>query len=242
MRRTVHGPAVIEFWWKVSSEHGCDFLRFRVDDQDIYAISGSVNWQRRIYYVPEGAHTIEFRYTKDGSISRGADCGWVDDVSWGSPCYTPSGELVSVPIPGPGKRIALFCNVTWSVEEPDGTDVKFYLEFQDQRGYWVLIPDDDLQGNTGGFDQPPDISGLSGEIYGLVRLRARLTTQNSQGTPAVLMWEMWYRYRLHVEPEPSVEVGAEEQGHWQFEAAAGPAIALHALFIAPEARRCRELG
>jgi hypothetical protein len=27
-------------------------------------------------------HTLKWRYTKDGSVDRGDDCGWVDKVEW----------------------------------------------------------------------------------------------------------------------------------------------------------------
>ena len=30
----------------------------------------------------DGSHTVEWRYDKDGSVSDGDDCGWIDDVVW----------------------------------------------------------------------------------------------------------------------------------------------------------------
>jgi len=30
--------------------------------------------------IPAGAHTVVWQYIKDSTVSRGADCGWVDFV------------------------------------------------------------------------------------------------------------------------------------------------------------------
>ena len=29
-----------------------------------------------------GEHVLEWRYVKDGSVSRGSDCAWIDRVQW----------------------------------------------------------------------------------------------------------------------------------------------------------------
>ena len=70
----------LNFWWKVSSESGWDYLRFYVDNNKIAEISGEVDWKEIIYNMSSGAHTVEFKYTKDGSVSYGVDAGWVDYV------------------------------------------------------------------------------------------------------------------------------------------------------------------
>jgi hypothetical protein len=70
----------IRFWWSVSSERYYDWLRFRVDGSEKARISGYVGWQAKEFSISSGSHTIEFRYTKDGSVTRGSDKGWVDQV------------------------------------------------------------------------------------------------------------------------------------------------------------------
>ena len=63
---------MVSFWWKVSSESFSDYLRVRVsslnDNQNIFSdfISGEVNWTKVEVEVPEGQHTIEWTYSKDG--------------------------------------------------------------------------------------------------------------------------------------------------------------------------------
>ncbi len=76
----VLGPGTVRFRWKVSSQAGFDFLRFSVDGVDVQSISGEVDWKQISVPVGPGPHQIEWRYSKDGSISAGSDAGWVDHL------------------------------------------------------------------------------------------------------------------------------------------------------------------
>ncbi len=80
----VTAPSEIAFHYKVSSEQNYDFLKFYVNDDLIETWSGSQNWQEFRYPVYEGFHQFEWSYQKDGSISSGSDCGWLDFISF--PC------------------------------------------------------------------------------------------------------------------------------------------------------------
>lgn len=80
---TVSGPGTLSFWWKVSSERNYDKLSVSVDDVERADISGEQDWARKTVSVTgNGAHTVVWTYRKDGSVSGGADCGWVDQVVW----------------------------------------------------------------------------------------------------------------------------------------------------------------
>ena len=81
MNVTVQGPANLVFWWKVSSEANFDFLRLFVDGVQVTAISGEKNWTQVTQAMGAGTHTVEWRYTKDASISIGDDAGWVDQLA-----------------------------------------------------------------------------------------------------------------------------------------------------------------
>lgn len=70
----------IRFWWSVSSENGFDYLRFYDNGRQKAVISGYVNWKVKEFTLSSGSHTIEFKYTKDGSVTIGQDKGWVDQV------------------------------------------------------------------------------------------------------------------------------------------------------------------
>jgi hypothetical protein len=75
---TVTGPAVVDFWWKVSSEQDFDFFSYAVNGVTRERISGEVDWSYRTLTFTEGEHTIRWTYAKDESAAVGRDAGWVD--------------------------------------------------------------------------------------------------------------------------------------------------------------------
>jgi uncharacterized repeat protein (TIGR02543 family) len=75
------GTFTVTFRWKVSSESGCDCLIFYVDGVEKARISGDTDWTTMSFTVDYGAR-VRWTYTKDGSLSRGSDCGWVDGITW----------------------------------------------------------------------------------------------------------------------------------------------------------------
>jgi len=81
IKKQVEGPLTISFYWKVSSEQSYDYLRFYIDSSEQSKISGEVDWQPKKYEIPSGTHTIEWRYTKDSSVSNGYDTGWIDYIT-----------------------------------------------------------------------------------------------------------------------------------------------------------------
>ena len=82
LETTVQGPGNLSFWWKVSSEAGFDFLRF-ADNGSVQAqISGEQAWQQVTLQLGAGSHTLDWSYSKDASVSYGADAGWLDQVSF----------------------------------------------------------------------------------------------------------------------------------------------------------------
>ena len=78
---TVTGPAVVDFWWKVSSEELYDTFSYSVNGVNQQTISGEVDWTYRTLTLPAGIHTIRWTYTKDGSDAVGQDAGWLDDFA-----------------------------------------------------------------------------------------------------------------------------------------------------------------
>lgn len=70
----------IAFYCKVSSENGYDKLFFYVDNQEKGNWSGNVTWRRIQYAVSPGTHTFTWKYKKDGSMTSGSDCAWIDFV------------------------------------------------------------------------------------------------------------------------------------------------------------------
>jgi hypothetical protein len=79
----VNGAGTVSFYWKASSEGNYDYLEFYIDSTLQGQISGSVDWHDMTYEITgSGLHTLEWRYFKDGSMSSGDDCGWIDKVEW----------------------------------------------------------------------------------------------------------------------------------------------------------------
>jgi formylglycine-generating enzyme required for sulfatase activity len=78
---TVVGPAVVDFWWKVSSEELYDTFSYSVNGVNQQTSSGEVDWTYRTLTLPAGTHTIRWTYTKDESGAVGQDAGWLDDFA-----------------------------------------------------------------------------------------------------------------------------------------------------------------
>jgi len=94
----------ISFWYKVSSESCCDFLHFYIDGNEMDSWAGEIDWSLATFFVSPGSHTFRWEYTKDGSVSNGADTAWIDNVSlpgmWGlatSDDFEPLAGMVFIP-------------------------------------------------------------------------------------------------------------------------------------------------
>ena len=72
----------IAFYNKVSSESGWDYLEFYLNNNKMDEWSGEVAWSLQNYSVSSGTHTIKWVYEKDGSISNGSDCAWIDNITF----------------------------------------------------------------------------------------------------------------------------------------------------------------
>ncbi len=70
----------VAFSHNESSESNYDYLQFYVDNVLQEQWSGANATQMESYNVAAGAHTLEWRYSKDGSVSSGSDRVWVDDI------------------------------------------------------------------------------------------------------------------------------------------------------------------
>jgi len=78
-------PNQIIFWWNVSSEENYDFLRFYINGSQKAAISGVVNWQKKVFNLSSGTHEIKWCYTKDSGHSGWDDTGYVDNITTAFP-------------------------------------------------------------------------------------------------------------------------------------------------------------
>ncbi len=97
----VVGPGELSFWWKSSSETYYDFLEFYIDGIRRVRVSGEIDWQEKSYALDSGQHTLRWNYSKDGSVSTGSDCGWVDRVVWTGSAAEPTPTPAVYPGPPP---------------------------------------------------------------------------------------------------------------------------------------------
>ena len=65
----------IEFNYTVSSEGSYDHLFAILDGTEVVKVSGTVSWTTFSRNLDVGDHTLELKYTKDGSVSKGSDAG-----------------------------------------------------------------------------------------------------------------------------------------------------------------------
>ena len=70
----------LSFYRKTSSESGYDYLKFYIDDVEMDSWSGEQDWSQVNYATTTGIHTFKWSYSKDGSVSSGSDCAWVDYI------------------------------------------------------------------------------------------------------------------------------------------------------------------
>lgn len=119
---TVNCIDQVSFQWRVSSEANYDFLRFFINGVQQNAISGTPGWATVTYALdPNIDNTLEWRYTKDGSVSSGDDRGFVDAISYSN--YT-------IPVAGTN-----FGANTWNVSCYNGRSLN--LAGVTYRGYYV---------------------------------------------------------------------------------------------------------
>ena len=81
----------LSFWYKVDCEYSpsqtyfYDGLFFIIDgetaDRFQPEADGSSPWTFASYQIGTGVHTFDWVYVKDGSVSSGSDCAWVDFIT-----------------------------------------------------------------------------------------------------------------------------------------------------------------
>jgi PKD repeat protein len=76
----VYSPENISFWYRVESESGYDYLRFYIDNTEQGEWAGIVPWTQATFPVTAGNHTFKWEYSKDVSVSTGADAGFIDYI------------------------------------------------------------------------------------------------------------------------------------------------------------------
>ena len=76
----VTGPGNLNFYWSVDSEAGKDLFTVSLDGTVANTISGDVSWQFQTLAIPQGPHTVRWRYSKNGSGDVEPDRAGLDSV------------------------------------------------------------------------------------------------------------------------------------------------------------------
>ena len=118
MQTEVSGEGTLSFWYKVSSESNCDKLIFYIDGVQKATASGTGSDWRQFECVVSNStqHVFKWMYSKDGSVSTGSDCCWVDKVEW-----TPANIVIDI---GDGKSVTVpsewLVNITEQIQAAGG--------------------------------------------------------------------------------------------------------------------------
>ncbi|MCD4830025.1 MAG: T9SS type A sorting domain-containing protein [Candidatus Cloacimonetes bacterium] len=114
---TVTGDMV--FYRKISSEVNHDYLRLYIDDAQVGQWSGLSQWLPVTIQLNEtGVHTFRWTYEKDSSVDSGADCAWIDFISF------PGEDPQPVPIIALSTQSIDFSDTT--VGETGTADITLY--------------------------------------------------------------------------------------------------------------------
>lgn len=84
-----------QYYWKVDSEDGFDFLNFYINGSLSGLVTGNHNWAVVKRDLTKGSsYTLKWCYEKDNGAASGADRGWIDDFSYGDVTPSPGGHYL----------------------------------------------------------------------------------------------------------------------------------------------------
>ena len=156
---TVDGISYFDYRWCISSEANYDRLSVYVDGEYRDEISGEIDSfvDCSILLPDEGLHEIRWTFSKDGSVSVGADCGWIwfDGIA-----EVLGSENSENPEPLPceeAKKCVFSCDGAWHIDRDvyydngyaicsrdssEGEERDFAVQFLDERTEfrcWVRV-------------------------------------------------------------------------------------------------------
>ncbi|NVO19577.1 MAG: T9SS type A sorting domain-containing protein [Bacteroidetes bacterium] len=78
----------ISFYRKTSTENRYDFLKFYIDSVRVGQWSGELDWERVVFPLLPGRHTLKWEYAKDQAVTSGLDAAFIDFIEFPSIQYT----------------------------------------------------------------------------------------------------------------------------------------------------------
>jgi len=119
----------ISFYRKVSSEYTYDFLNFYIDNIVAGKWSGNANWQKVVFPISKGMHTLKWEYVKDYFDQSGSDAAWIDYILFPpTDAWTNISEAKSIfekanLYPNPA---TVFVNLNFNLKENSDVAVDIY--------------------------------------------------------------------------------------------------------------------
>jgi len=147
----------ISFAVKISSESNYDELIFYVDGSEVQSWSGTADWAEVTFPLSTGTHILKWSYEKDGSLSSGSDCGWIDNIIF------PQGTLANLPPTFVSNAVTtakegVEYNYNITTTDPNGNSINIEAETLPE---WLTLLDN---GNgTGNLFGTPS-AGMSGNV------------------------------------------------------------------------------
>lgn len=84
----VHGPGILKFWWKISSQNTYDCMELFDGDTFLGITNGNqADWQQKTFTLGSGDHLLHWAYYMKTSSSL--DKAWIDQVEWTLTDITP---------------------------------------------------------------------------------------------------------------------------------------------------------
>ncbi|MDY6836035.1 MAG: DUF2341 domain-containing protein, partial [Chloroflexota bacterium] len=205
--------ATVSFWFYTDDAYDSDDyfdmdIHYSGSWHDEFVHYGEGSWRARewIYHeqtLPTEALQADFTVRFSDGSDNGYEDLYIDEFRINK--SVSDGTLRSIEIPSSNNsRFAVGTLLSWNDEEPDGTDIKYRIEYSNDGGKnWQLVPDEVLSGNSAGYDESPiDISSLNPD-YGQMRLMATISSEDSMNIPKIYDWTITYYERKHA--------GIEEQ-------------------------------
>ncbi len=105
-----------------------------------------------------------------------------------------SGSLVSIPIE-PGENLISWDKFSFNNFLPSGTQIVYHILYFNGEN-WVFVSDSDLSGNSIGFSDEVDLSGLDVLSYQAIKIQADFSSENSSTSPVLYDWQISWKTNI----------------------------------------------
>ncbi len=141
------------FPWGVSCEPEFDRLALFIDGLEVASITGEEQGVVTQFVAGAGAHTIQWVYLKDSSGDDGADCGWIQPVTWipddlAAELGVP-GKPIAFPYGQPGEALPFpygFAGCFLDTAAPSGAIAAAAVKLGGIRNGIPVVPDSQTNG------------------------------------------------------------------------------------------------